>query len=70
MFSLLLYYIYRQDKVALTTIVIVHRLSTIQGADIIAVITNGRDAEVGSHAELLHIKGIYFDLIQVHYSNP
>ena len=35
----------------------------------IAVITNGREAEVGTHAELLQMKGIYFDLIQVNYND-
>ena len=46
-----------------TTIVIAHRLSTIQNADVIASIEDGRVAEVGTHADLMARKGLYFDLV-------
>ncbi|MBD2083773.1 ABC transporter ATP-binding protein [Coleofasciculus sp. FACHB-542] len=42
-----------------TTIIIAHRLSTIREADKIVVLDQGQIVEVGSHAELLHRKGIY-----------
>ena len=42
-----------------TTLVVAHRLSTIQGADEIAVIDGGRIVECGSHAELLAKDGAY-----------
>ncbi len=45
-----------------TTIVIVHRLSTIRKADQILVIENGRIAERGNHDELITAEGRYFDL--------
>ena len=46
-----------------TTIVIAHRLSTIQNADIIISIENGQVAEKGSHAELMDLEGLYYELV-------
>lgn len=42
-----------------TTLVVAHRLSTIQQADRIAVLSDGRVAECGSPAELLALGGFY-----------
>ena len=42
-----------------TTIVIAHRLSTVQRADIICVMDDGRLVEQGTHAELLSQDGAY-----------
>ncbi|KAL5043626.1 hypothetical protein BDW71DRAFT_216223 [Aspergillus fruticulosus] len=46
-----------------TTIIVAHRLSTVQRADIIVVLHKGRLVEQGSHQELLARKGAYFDLV-------
>ncbi len=45
-----------------TSIVVAHRLSTIQKMDRIVVLENGSIAEQGSHAELIKQKGIYAGL--------
>ena len=47
-----------------TTFVIAHRLSTIVGADRIAVVRDGRIAELGNHAELMQSNGYYAALIK------
>lgn len=45
-----------------TSIIIAHRLSTIKRSDRILVIEDGQIAEIGSHAELLKLKGKYYNL--------
>jgi ATP-binding cassette subfamily B protein/subfamily B ATP-binding cassette protein MsbA len=45
-----------------TTLIIAHRLSTVRGADVIAVLDHGRIAETGSHETLLARQGLYAHL--------
>ncbi|KAF4350529.1 hypothetical protein F8388_014990 [Cannabis sativa] len=57
------------DRVAVsrTTVVVAHRLSSIKGADLIAVVKNGAIAEKGKHETLMAIKGgIYASLVALH----
>ena len=48
-----------------TTIMVAHRLSTIQHADRIIVMHHGRIRESGTHQELLEQGGIYHKLYQL-----
>jgi ATP-binding cassette subfamily B protein len=50
-----------------TAIVIAHRLSTIQNADRIVVLHKGRVREIGTHAELMAKRGLYYRLYQLQY---
>uniref|UniRef100_R7WBG2 ABC transporter B family member 4 n=1 Tax=Aegilops tauschii TaxID=37682 RepID=R7WBG2_AEGTA len=54
-----------------TTIVVAHRLSTIKGADIIAVLKDGAIVEKGSHDSLVNIKdGLYASLVELRSASP
>lgn len=53
-----------------TTVVVAHRLSTIRGADVIAVVKNGAIVEKGKHETLINIKdGAYASLVALHLSS-
>ena len=52
----------RQTRKGKTNIIIAHRISTIQDADQILVIDEGKVAELGNHEELLAKNGIYADM--------
>ncbi len=51
-----------------TTLVIAHRLATVQRADRILVMDKGRIVEEGRHADLLHRNGIYRRLAELQFS--
>ena len=51
-----------------TTLVVAHRLSTIEKADLILVMDEGRIVEIGSHAELLAKQGRYAQLHALQFS--
>jgi ATP-binding cassette subfamily B (MDR/TAP) protein 1 len=54
-----------------TTVVVAHRLSTIRGADLIAVVKNGVIVEKGKHNKLINIKdGFYASLVALHMTAP
>ena len=52
-----------------TSVIIAHRLSTVQRADRILVMHKGQLREIGSHQELLAQRGIYWKLYQLQYKD-
>ncbi|HEX9928110.1 MAG TPA: ABC transporter ATP-binding protein, partial [Pyrinomonadaceae bacterium] len=52
-----------------TSIVVAHRLSTVQRCDKILVFHHGELRESGTHNQLLQIKGLYWRLYQLQYAN-
>lgn len=53
---------------ARTSFVIAHRLSTVQSADVILVIRDGRVSETGNHNELMAAGGFYASLYNAQFS--
>ena len=51
-----------------TMLIVAHRLSTIQHADNIILLSHGKILEQGNHQELLHQKGRYYQLYTLQYS--
>ena len=52
-----------------TSIVVAHRLSTIQNADKIIVLHKGQIREMGTHQELLAQRGLYYNLFLLQYKD-
>ena len=53
-----------------TSLVVAHRLSTIQRADKIIVLHHGEIREQGTHQDLLALQGLYWRLYKLQYSDP
>lgn len=53
-----------QNRKGKTTILIAHRISTIQNADIIMVLEDGEAKEVGNHDSLMALNGIYKSMFE------
>jgi subfamily B ATP-binding cassette protein MsbA len=51
-----------------TSIVIAHRLATVQHADKIIVLDHGVIVETGTHNELLKMKNYYYKLYEIQFS--
>ncbi|HEX3143437.1 MAG TPA: ABC transporter ATP-binding protein [Pyrinomonadaceae bacterium] len=53
-----------------TSVIVAHRLSTIQRADNIIVLHHGEIREQGTHQDLLTMQGLYWKLYKLQYSDP
>jgi len=54
----------KENRAGKTTILIAHRISTIQNADVIMVLEDGKAQEIGNHEELMQLNGIYKDMFE------
>ena len=54
----------KEKRAGKTNIIIAHRVSTIQNADVIMVLEDGKAAEIGSHRELMEKGGIYAEMFE------
>ena len=52
------------DNSSMTTLIVAHRLSTVQNANCILVLCDGRVVEAGKHESLLARKSLYYTLVQ------
>jgi len=53
-----------------TTLVIAHRLSTVEKADIILVMDKGNIIEMGNHSTLIKQQGVYANLLKIQFQQP
>ncbi|AEO64474.1 uncharacterized protein THITE_2040380 [Thermothielavioides terrestris NRRL 8126] len=56
--------VFEKNKKNRTMVVVAHRLATIQNADVIFVLADGRVVEKGDHASLLSRRGMYYQMCQ------
>lgn len=54
----------KENRQGKTTILIAHRISTIQNADVIMVLEDGEAREIGNHNQLMALGGIYKDMFE------
>ena len=54
----------KKNRKGRTTILIAHRISTIQNADVIMVLEDGEAKEIGNHESLMKLGGIYKDMFE------
>jgi ATP-binding cassette, subfamily B, bacterial len=52
-----------------TTLVIAHRLSTVQNADLIIVLDKGEQVQIGKHNDLIQTPGLYQNLYELHFES-
>lgn len=57
--------VFDATKGSRTMIMVAHRLATVQNADVIFVMADGKVVERGDHASLIAEKGIYFQMVSL-----
>ncbi len=57
--------VFEKNKKNRTMVVVAHRLATVQNADVIFVLADGRVVEKGNHASLVSKRGIYYQMVRL-----
>ncbi len=57
--------VFEKNKKNRTMVVVAHRLATVQNADVIFVLADGRVVEKGNHASLVNKRGIYYQMVRL-----
>ncbi len=57
--------VFEKNKKNRTMVVVAHRLATVQNADVIFVLADGRVVERGNHASLVSKRGIYYQMVKL-----
>jgi len=52
-----------EQRKGMTTLIVAHRLQTVQGSDSICVLENGKIAEQGTHNQLMRQRGLYYAMV-------
>jgi ATP-binding cassette subfamily B (MDR/TAP) protein 1 len=60
--------VFEKNKKNRTMVVVAHRLATVQNADVIFVLGDGRVMEKGDHGSLLRKRGLYYQMVSPHIS--
>jgi ATP-binding cassette, subfamily B (MDR/TAP), member 1 len=55
--------VFERTKASRTMVVVAHRLATVQNADVIFVLGDGKVLEKGDHQTLLRKKGVYYQMV-------
>nr|XP_022339240.1 multidrug resistance protein 1-like isoform X1 [Crassostrea virginica] len=59
-----------QARLGRTTVMVAHRLTTVQNADIIYVVDKGEIIEYGTHSQLMQKEEFYYQLVQAQSLEP
>eukprot|EP00977_Amphora_coffeiformis_P006239 scaffold1341_cov178-Amphora_coffeaeformis.AAC.16 len=52
-----------EQRKGMTTLIVAHRLQTVQGSDAICVLENGKITEQGTHNQLMRQRGLYYAMV-------
>ena len=60
--------VFERNKKGRTMVVVAHRLATVQNADVIFVMGDGKVVERGTHVELVRRRGVYYQMVSSYFN--